>query len=117
MLMGVIINDAIVLNERFDQLRESGMNPKEAVIEGANQRLRAVLMTTLTTVLALIPIALGLGSGGELMQPLGVVAIGGMTIGTIVTLILIPSVYSVIYRIDFNDKKKKEKGESDNNVQ
>ena len=117
MLMGVIINDAIVLNERFDQLKESGMNPKEAVIEGANQRLRAVLMTTLTTVLALIPIALGLGSGGELMQPLGVVAIGGMTIGTIVTLILIPSVYSVIYRIDFNDKKKKEKGERDNNVQ
>lgn len=116
MLMGVIINDAIVLNERFDQLRESGLNPKDAVIEGAKQRLRAVLMTTLTTVLALIPIALGLGSGGELMQPLGVVAIGGMTIGTFVTLILIPCVYSVAYRIDFSDKKKNNKEVSNKNV-
>ena len=107
MLMGVIINDAIVLNERFDQLREEGLDNKEAVVEGCKQRLRAVLMTTLTTVLALIPMALGLGKGGELMQPLGIVAIGGMTIGTLVTLILIPCAYSLIYRIKFIDNTPK----------
>lgn len=107
MLMGVIINDAIVLNERFDQLREGGLDDKQSVIEGCKQRLRAVLMTTLTTVLALIPMALGLGKGGELMQPLGIIAIGGMTIGTLVTLILIPCAYSTIYRIDFKDPDDK----------
>ena len=105
MLMGVIINDAIVLNERIDQLVESGMEKRKAVIEGCRQRLRAVLMTTLTTVLALIPMALGLGKGGALMQPLGVVAIGGMSLGTIVTLILIPSVYCWFYRIKFKKEE------------
>ena len=106
MLMGVIINDAIVLTERFDQLKGDGLDPKEAIIEGCKERLRAVLMTTLTTVLALIPMALGLGKGGELMQPLGIVAIGGMTIGTLVTLVLIPSVYALMYRINFKEDKK-----------
>ena len=63
-------------------------------------------MTTLTTVLALIPMALGIGKGGELMQPLGIVAIGGMTIGTVVTLFLIPSVYCIFYKIDFKEEEK-----------
>lgn len=109
MLMGVIINDAIVLNERIDQLKESCLSKQDAVINGCKDRLRAVLMTTLTTVLALIPMALGLGKGGALMQPLGVVAIGGMVLGTLVTLILIPSVYSLTYKIDFKSENKNSK--------
>ena len=108
MLMGVIINDAIVLNERIDQVRETNSNDRDAVINGCKERVRAVLMTTLTTVLALIPMALGIGKGGELMQPLGIVAIGGMTIGTVVTLFLIPSVYCIFYKIDFKEKEEKQ---------
>lgn len=117
MLMGVIINDAIVLNERFNQLREEyKMDDKNAIINGCSQRLRAVLMTTLTTVLALIPMALGLGQGGTLMQPLGIVAIGGMTVGTLATLIIIPCAYALVYRIDFGDKKTKTKKRKTRNL-
>lgn len=111
MLMGVIVNDAIVLLERIQQLRESGYEDKEAVLEGCTQRLRAVWMTTLTTILALFPVALGLGKGGTLMQPLGVVALGGLLIGTFVTLVLIPTVYCLMYRIRFAPKKEKKKHE------
>ncbi len=110
MLMGVIVNDAIVLLERIQQLiDEENYEPHEAVIEGCKQRLRAVLMTTLTTVLALFPMALGLGEGGALMQPLGIVAFGGMCLGTIVTLVLIPTVYCLIHKIRFSKKRERKK--------
>ncbi|MBQ7275980.1 MAG: efflux RND transporter permease subunit [Bacilli bacterium] len=99
MLLGVIVNDAIILNERIDQLRLVCDDPKEGIVEGCMERIRAVFLTTLTTVLALIPMALGQGKGGALMQPLGIVAIGGLFIGAIVTLVLIPCVYAAIYRI------------------
>ena len=94
MLMGVIVNNAIVMLEKIKQLHEEeGMTHYDAVVEGCKTRLRPILMTTLTTVLALIPLALGLGSGGELMQPLGITVMGGLIVGTIVTLVLIPCIY------------------------
>ena len=96
MLMGVIVNNAIVLLERIRQLRDDGLTHYDAVLEGCKARLRPILMTTLTTVLALIPLALGLGSGGELMQPLGIVVMGGLILGTLVTLLLIPAVYCLV---------------------
>lgn len=96
MLMGVIVNNAIVLLEKIKQLHADGVPHFTAVVEGCRTRLRPVLMTTLTTVLALVPLALGLGSGGELMQPLGIVVIGGLTLGTLVTLLLTPSIYCLV---------------------
>ena len=112
MLMGVIVNDAIVLIDKIDMLIEEGVNPFDAVVEGGANRLRPILMTTLTTVLALVPLALGFGEGAALMQPMGVVVIGGLTLGTLVTLVLIPSFYCIVKRIkhpNFQPKVKKER--------
>lgn len=104
MLMGVIVNGAIVMIDKINMLVAEGMTPQQAVIEGCKSRLRPILMTTLTTVLALVPLALGLGRGGELMQPMGVVVLGGLLLGTTVTLILIPCFYCLIKRIRFDKK-------------
>lgn len=118
MLMGVIVNGAIVMIDKIDQLIKEGVDPKQAVVEGCKSRLRPILMTTLTTILALIPLALGLGRGGEFMQPMGIVVIGGLLLGTLVTLVLIPCFYCLIKRIKFTSPKKDDAtadGESDDN--
>ncbi len=98
MLMGVVVNNAIVMLEKIKQLKEE-MPHFEAVKEACASRLRPIFMTTLTTILALIPLAIGVGQGSELMQPLGIVVIGGLLIGTLVTLLLVPAVYCAIHRI------------------
>ena len=109
MLMGVIVNNAIVMLEKIKQLHDDGMPHYEAVQEACKVRLRPIFMTTLTTILALIPLAIGVGQGSELMQPLGIVVIGGLLIGTLVTLVLVPAVYSAVYRLSakFPDGKKR----------
>ena len=99
MLMGVVVNNAIVMLEKIKQLHDGGMDHFEAVQEACKVRLRPILMTTLTTILALIPLAIGVGQGSELMQPLGIVVIGGLLIGTLVTLLLVPAVYCAVNRI------------------
>ncbi len=99
MLMGVVVNNAIVMLEKIKQLHGEGMSHYAAVTEACKVRLRPILMTTLTTILALIPLAIGLGQGAELMQPLGIVVIGGLLIGTLVTLVLVPAVYCAVYRL------------------
>lgn len=120
MLMGVIVNGAIVMIDKIDQLIKSGKSPQEAVLEGCKSRLRPILMTTLTTILALIPLAIGLGRGSELMQPMGIVVIGGLLLGTLVTLVLIPCFYCIVKRVRFespsSNKKhgKKSKTEAEN---
>ena len=96
MLMGVVVNDAIVMIDRIGQLEKEYASRYEALVAGSNSRLRAIWMTTLTTVLALVPMALGIGKGAELMQPLGVVVLGGLLLATFVTLVLIPVMYSLI---------------------
>lgn len=106
MLMGVIVNGAIVMIDKIDQLIKEGKTPMEAVTEGCKSRLRPILMTTLTTILALIPLALGLGRGGELMQPMGIVVIGGLLLGTLVTLALIPCFYCIVKRVKFAPVEK-----------
>ncbi|MDR7415493.1 MAG: efflux RND transporter permease subunit [Armatimonadota bacterium] len=96
-LAGVVVNNAIVLMDFILQLhRDGGMPLYRAVVEAAGARLRPVLMTTLTTVLALIPSALGLGEGAELQAPLARSVIGGMVLSTLVTLFLIPSLYVAV---------------------
>ena len=99
MLMGVVVNNAIVMLEKIKQLHDDGMSHYEAVQEACKVRLRPIFMTTLTTILALIPLAIGIGQGSELMQPLGIVVIGGLLIGTLVTLVLIPAVYCAVHRL------------------
>lgn len=109
MLMGVVVNNAIVMLEKIKQLKNAGMPHYNAVIAACGVRLRPILMTTLTTILALIPMAIGVGQGSELMQPLGIVVIGGLLLGTLVTLVLVPAVYSAVHRISarYPDGKKK----------
>lgn len=117
MLMGVIVNGAIVMIDKIDLLIKEGMTPQQAVIEGCKSRLRAILMTTLTTVLALVPLALGLGDGGELMQPMGIVVLGGLLLGTLVTLVLIPCFYCIVKRIKFPKKHKHDQNDQQDEQQ
>ena len=104
MLMGVVVNDAIVMIERISQLEKETEDRYAALIAGSRSRMRAIWMTTLTTVLALIPLALAIGRGSELMQPLAIVVIGGLTLATLVTLILIPVMYSIVKRVPIPKK-------------
>ena len=106
MLMGVVVNNAIVMLEKIKQLHDYGMDHYYAVCEACKTRLRPILMTTLTTILALIPLAIGVGKGSELMQPLGIVVIGGLLIGTLVTLVLVPAVYCAVHRLSGKNKEK-----------
>jgi len=95
MLTGIVVNNAIVLVDYTNLMRRRDSVPLfEAVLESARRRLRPILMTTLTTVLGLVPLALGLGEGGEVQAPMARVVIGGLLTSTLVTLVLIPVVYS-----------------------
>ena len=98
MLAGIVVNNAIVLIDAVNQLREKGMRKDHALVQAGIQRMRPILMTSLTTVLGLIPMALGLGEGAELRAPLAITVIGGLTVATILTLIVIPVVYSLFDR-------------------
>ena len=98
LLVGIVVNNAIVLIDRVNQLRERGMNKRGAIIEGANQRLRPIMMTTLTTILGLIPMAIGIGEAAELRTPMAITVIGGLLVSTFLTLIIIPVVYDLIDR-------------------
>jgi HAE1 family hydrophobic/amphiphilic exporter-1 len=98
MLAGIVVNNAIVLVDYINQLRKSGLAKREAIKRAGQVRLRPILMTTLTTVLGLLPMALGLGEGAELRTPMAVTVIGGLLIGTILTLVVIPTVYDIVVR-------------------
>ena len=99
LLVGSVVNNAIVLVDRVNQLRRGdGMIKMEALILGTQERLRPILMTTLTTVLGLLPMALGFGEAAELRTPMAVTVIGGLMVSTLLTLVIIPVVYSVLDR-------------------
>jgi HAE1 family hydrophobic/amphiphilic exporter-1 len=95
-LVGIVVNDAIVKVEFINQLRAQGMGLRDAILEAGRKRLRPILMTTVTTVLGLLPMALGFGRGADLRQPLALVVIGGLTSATVLTLIVVPVAYSLI---------------------
>jgi HAE1 family hydrophobic/amphiphilic exporter-1 len=100
LLAGIVVNNAIVLIDLINQLRDRGMNKMEAILEGGHSRLRPILMTTLTTTLGLLPLAIGFGDGAELRAPMAITVIGGLVISTLLTLVVIPVVYSIL---DFKD--------------
>lgn len=95
-LAGVVVNNAIVLVDAVNQARHDGMDKLEAVVHAGKIRLRPILMTTLTTVLGLLPMAIGFGEGSELRSPLAVVVSTGLVISTALTLLVIPAVYMIV---------------------
>ncbi|KZB86744.1 efflux RND transporter permease subunit [Amycolatopsis regifaucium] len=97
MLVGIVVTNAIVLIDLINQYRASGMSVAEAVTEGGRRRLRPILMTAAATIFALVPMALGLtGQGGFIGQPLAIVVIGGLVSSTLLTLILVPTLYTMV---------------------
>ena len=96
MMAGIVVNNAIVLVDYINQLRRRGMELHAAIRQAAVTRVRPILMTTATTVLGLVPLALRLGDGWELRQPLAVTVIGGLLFSTLITLVLVPILYSLI---------------------
>ncbi len=92
-LVGVVVNNGIVFVDYTNQLRERGMEVKEALLEAGKTRMRPIIMTALTTILALITMAIGVGEGAEMMQPMAVTTIGGMLYATVLTLLVVPIMY------------------------
>ena len=96
MLVGVAVNNGIIMVDYTNQLRQHGFDVMDAIWRGAVTRLRPVLITTLTTALALLPLAIGFGEGGEVWAPLGRVVVGGLSVAALFTLFLVPTLYSLI---------------------
>lgn len=108
MLMGIVVNNAIVLISYINILRARGLSMLEAVTVGGKQRLRPVLMTTITTLVGLFPLAISRGEGSEIWQPLGITMIGGLTISTLITMLFVPTLYAVFEAtVKKNGGKKK----------
>ncbi|MFT5674968.1 MAG: HAE1 family hydrophobic/amphiphilic exporter-1 [Paraglaciecola sp.] len=101
MLAGIVVNNAIVLIDRINQLREAGVEKTAAIIESAQSRLRPILMTTLTTSLGLLPMAIGVGEGAEIRTPMAITVICGLLFATVLTLFFIPVIYSLFDRKKF----------------
>jgi HAE1 family hydrophobic/amphiphilic exporter-1 len=98
MLAGIVVNNAIVLVDLINQLQAQGMEKTLAIMEAGRARLRPILMTTLTTVLGLLPMAIGFGEGSEVRTPMAITVIGGLLVSTLLTLVVIPVVYSLLDR-------------------
>jgi HAE1 family hydrophobic/amphiphilic exporter-1 len=96
MLAGIVVNNAIVLVDAVNRRRREGADVDTALVEAGRERLRPILMTTATTILALLPMAVGLGAGDELRAPLAVTVIGGLSMATLLTLVVTPCLYRVI---------------------
>jgi HAE1 family hydrophobic/amphiphilic exporter-1 len=97
-LVGVIVNNGIVLVDYTNTLRKRGLSLHDACVEAAGNRLRPILMTTLTTILGLIPMAFAPGEGSEMVAPIGKTVLGGLSFGTLMTLFLMPTVYYIVNR-------------------
>jgi HAE1 family hydrophobic/amphiphilic exporter-1 len=102
-LAGVAVNNGIVMIDYINQLIRKGMDRRKAVVEGAVTRLRPVLLTALTTIIGTIPMAVSKSSGSEMRSPIGVVMVGGLTVCTLLTLFIIPIIYSLINKISFKE--------------
>ena len=109
MLVGIVVKNGIVMVDYTNLLVERGSNVVNAAVAAGKSRLRPVLMTSLTTVFGMVPMAMGLGEGSEIWQPMGVAVIGGLTFSTILTLLVLPALYVI-----FRDRTVKEQGGADN---
>jgi HAE1 family hydrophobic/amphiphilic exporter-1 len=102
MLAGIVVNNSILLVDFINQNQSIYKTRNEAIINAGRFRMRPILMTMLTTTLGLLPLALGFGSGGELIAPMGITVIGGLVFSTVVTLVLVPVIYAII-----DDRRKR----------
>jgi HAE1 family hydrophobic/amphiphilic exporter-1 len=102
MLAGIVVNQSIVLIDAVNQARERGLAKHDAIIEAARLRLRPIVITKLTTILGLLPMAIGLGEGAEIRKPMAITVIGGVAVASFFTLLVIPVVYSLLDRKKFH---------------
>ena len=107
MLIGIVVKNGIVLIDYITLNRERGMSIRRAVILGGESRLRPVVMTTLTTILGMVPMAIGTGQGAEMWRPMGTAVIGGLTFSTILTLLFVPMLYCVFAYNGVKNQRKK----------
>ena len=95
MLIGIAVNDSIIFVDLINQLKKSGLKRKEAILQAGQNRIRPIIMTSLTTILALLPLTFGFGESASLRSPMALAVIGGLVTSTILTLIVIPCVYAI----------------------
>ena len=107
MLIGIVVKNGIVLIDYISLNRERGMSIRRAVVNGGESRLRPVVMTTLTTILGMVPMAIGTGQGAEMWRPMGTAVIGGLTFSTILTLLFVPVLYCVFAGQGIKNKRRK----------
>ena len=96
MLAGIAVNDSIILVDKINQLRAEGIKKRDAIIQAGVQRLRPIVMTSLTTILALVPMTFGFGESADLRSPMAWAVVGGLITSTLLTLVVIPCVYYVM---------------------
>ena len=105
MLAGIVVNNAIVLIDAINQARERGMAKLDAVLLAGRTRLRPILITSVSTIIGLLPMAIGIGEGAEIRRPMAITVIGGNLVATFLTLIVIPVLYTVLDRKEFTRRK------------
>ena len=98
MLVGIAVNDSIILVDMINQLKKEGLSRYDAIIGAGQRRIRPIIMTSLTTILALLPLTVGFGEGAALRAPMALAVIGGLITATLLTLVVIPCVYAVMDR-------------------
>jgi len=98
MLAGIVVNNGIVMVDYANQLRRSGKDIKSAIVEASTTRMRPIIMTAATTILAMVPLALGIGEGAETWAPMAVTVIGGLFVATVLTLVVEPCIYVIFNR-------------------
>lgn len=116
-LVGIVVNNAIVLVDYINNRRRRGEDRTVAIMKAGPIRIRPIMMTALTTILGLVPMSLGIGEGAELTQSMGVVVIGGLTLSTVLTLIIVPVMYTIFDDISEFFKRKKNKNEITEQIQ
>lgn len=108
MLVGIAVNNSIILVDRINQLKRNGLSREEAIVQAGQQRIRPIIITSLTTILALLPLTFGFGESASLRSPMALAVIGGLVTSTLLTLVVIPCVYDVLDRFIALFSKKKE---------
>ncbi|MCK6600130.1 MAG: efflux RND transporter permease subunit, partial [Bdellovibrionaceae bacterium] len=109
LLNGISVANSIILVDFIKELKSRGLSPRKAAVEASKARLRPILMTSLTTVLGMLPIALGFGSGGKILQPLGISVAGGLWVSMLFTLYFVPTLQTYYFEWKKNDEIQKEK--------
>jgi HAE1 family hydrophobic/amphiphilic exporter-1 len=99
MLIGIAVNDSIILVDAINQLKVEGLSRREAIIEAGKRRIRPIIMTSLTTILALLPLTFGFGESVALRSPMALAVIGGLVTSTLLTLVVIPCVYDLFDQV------------------